>query len=101
MVFEYGEDTTWILGDAKGADTLALRACKALKRKHIVECADWERYGKVAGPIRNGAMLDHEPDLVIWFSDNLEASKGTKNCVKQAEERDIPVRSYKEVLAGT
>jgi hypothetical protein len=36
-------------------------------------------------------MLDTEPDFVLAFHDEIEKSKGTRNCVKEAEKREIPV----------
>lgn len=53
--------------------------------------ADWDRYKKAAGPIRNRQMLDEEPDLVIAFSDHLPTSRGTRDCVTEARRRGIPV----------
>ena len=46
--------------------------------------------GKVAGPIRNRAMLTLKPDLVIAFHEDLRRSKGTKDTLKAAISRDIP-----------
>lgn len=50
--------------------------------------ADWERYGKRAGPIRNRKMLDQGPDLVVAFG----GDKGTADCVREARRRGIAVR---------
>src|SRR6267142_3760750 len=57
-----------ISGGAKGADTLAIdyaivNWCKFKEYK-----ADWNKYRKAAGPIRNQQMLDEEkPDKVLAF----------------------------------
>lgn len=53
--------------------------------------ADWDRYKRAAGPIRNRQMLDEDPDLVVAFSDDLEHSRGTRDCVTEARRRGIPV----------
>ena len=37
--------------------------------------------------VRNKKMLDMNPDLVIAFHDDIENSKGTKDCIKEAEKR--------------
>lgn len=82
-----------ISGCARGADTLGETV--AYKYGIPVERypADWEKYGKAAGPIRNRQMLDEgEPSLVLAFHDNLEASKGTRDMVGIASRAGIPVR---------
>lgn len=46
--------------------------------------ADWDQYGKSAGPIRNQQMLDQgKPDFVVAFS-NQPLTKGTSNMVNKA-----------------
>jgi len=85
------DDSTIIEGEAKGADSLA-RNC-ATERGLIVEKypADWKKYGKSAGPIRNKQMLDEgEPDYVVGYTTEIENSRGTRNMLNQATERDIP-----------
>ena len=47
-----------------------------------MEPADWKKYGKSAGPIRNREMLKMDPDIVLIFHDDPKNSKGTKDCVK-------------------
>lgn len=45
--------------------------------------AQWDHYGKSAGPRRNREMLEAYPDaLVLAFPSG--ASPGTRNCIKQA-----------------
>ena len=52
--------------------------------------ADWDKYGRAAGPIRNKQMLDEgKPDLVYAVHPNISESKGTKNMVNQANKRGI------------
>jgi hypothetical protein len=36
-------------------------------------------------------MLDTKPDLVIAFHEDIESSKGTKDCIKEARRRGIAV----------
>lgn len=80
-----------VLGDARGVDTLAAAACQELGLRFVKVVAEWERYGRGAGPIRNAAMLDYNPEVLWYFHENLELSKGTLNCVRQARVRGIPV----------
>lgn len=82
-------NTVVIHGGAQGADSLGGEAAKEFGLEVIVVPAEWDRYGKAAGPIRNRKMLDMEPDVVLAFHSDLKKSKGTKDCVKEAEKRDI------------
>jgi len=87
---DYPKDTTIIHGAARGADTLAGEVASQLGFKVIEVPAQWNKYGKSAGPIRNNKMLDMNPDLVIAFP--LPGSKGTKHCMEEAEKRGIPLK---------
>ncbi len=80
-----------IEGGANGADTLAREVGKELGIIVWEFKADWRKYGRAAGPIRNRQMLDEKPDRVLAFHDDLEESKGTKDTVTEARRRGIPV----------
>ena len=70
-----------IHGGAMGADYLAHEW--ATSRRVVVRTfmADWNRYGRSAGPIRNRQMLEEgQPDLVVAFP----GGSGTANMIKQA-----------------
>lgn len=70
--------TTVIEGSASGADRMAREW--AVRNNIPVETypADWERYGKAAGGIRNRQMLvEGKPDCVVAFPGN----KGTANMI--------------------
>ena len=60
-------------GGAKGADTIAREEALKLHFKSIEHYpAQWDRYGKAAGLIRDRMMVDVcKPDLVVYFHDNL------------------------------
>lgn len=88
-----------IEGMAPGADSMAAGAARA--RGHFlasVECAPehWDYFGKRAGYLRNCAMLDLEPDLVLAFS---TGSRGTQLTIDEARKRCIPVEVYGKELA--
>lgn len=64
---------------------------------HYQYPADWNQYGKTAGPIRNSLMLAQHPDidLVLAFHDDLEgSSKGTLDMVRKAQKGGIEVWVY-------
>jgi hypothetical protein len=95
LLEDYGDDITIISGGARGADRIAAFWCKTLEINLIEVHANWKKYGRAAGPIRNKLMLDMNPDLVIAFHEDLENSKGTKNTVDEAEKRGFKVEKIK------
>lgn len=85
--------TCIISGEATGADTCAKEIAHRKKFRYKGFPANWNKYGKAAGPIRNQQMLDEgKPDLVLAFHDNLEHSKGTKDMVARAEKAGVKVK---------
>ena len=81
-----------IHGNARGADASASTAAKLFGFAIIGFPAQWNKYGKAAGPIRNQQMLDEgKPDLIVYFHDNIKKSKGTKDMVGRAEKAGLPV----------
>jgi hypothetical protein len=53
------------MGDATGVDLEVLKWCQANKISHHVFYADWERYGRSAGAIRNVNMLKGVGDRIM------------------------------------
>jgi len=82
--------TEMVVGDASGADTLAARYADENKIPHRIYVADWNKYGKGAGPRRNKQMLEEQPQLVIGFLLSSEPNKGTLNTLSQARKMNIP-----------
>lgn len=90
------ENAVIIAGGARGADTLGVRAAKACGFTFREYPANWEKYGKKAGPIRNQTMLDMEsPDIVVAFHEDIGSSKGTKDMVTRARRSGVPVVVFK------
>ena len=87
--------TLVIAGGAKGADTMGWLAAGRLGLKSKIFSANWEKYGKAAGPIRNQQMLDEgKPDLVLAFHPDLTKSKGTADMVRRAKKANVPVKMF-------
>lgn len=87
--------TCVIEGEANGADLLGRRAAEELGLPLIPVKAEWDKFGKSAGPIRNRKMLTLEigkPELVLAFHDDIENSKGTKDMVQLAQLKGIEYR---------
>lgn len=78
---------TVIHGAARGADTLAGDVARELGLPVQEFPADWDRFGKGAGYVRNSQMVKEQPDLVLAFGEG----KGTEHTVKLAEKAGIPV----------
>jgi hypothetical protein len=83
---------TIIQGGAEGADN----AAKDWADMNYIACwefpANWPKYGKPAGFLRNKRMLlEGKPDLVIAFP----GGKGTANMVRLAKEAGVEVVEVK------
>lgn len=77
-----------IHGGANGADKLAGEWARSQYSVQEVICpANWYLHGKAAGPMRNRAMAEIGPDLVLAF----KGGRGTENMVKTAEALGIQV----------
>jgi predicted Rossmann fold nucleotide-binding protein DprA/Smf involved in DNA uptake len=74
--------TKIISGGAKGADHLAEKFAKKYGIEIIVHHADWEKYGKSAGPKRNTLIVDSCDVLVAFPSKD---SRGTWDSVTKAK----------------
>jgi hypothetical protein len=93
---EYPNVEYVIEGEARGADTCGKIAAEMLDIPVLKFPADWTKYGKSAGPIRNHQMLiEGKPDLILAFHDDILNSKGTKNMVTQALKSLITARIIK------
>lgn len=93
---QFPKETIVIEGGARGADSMARSAARYLGMKVIEVPAKWSEYGKSAGPIRNREMLDMGPDIVTGFHNNIEKSKGTKDCILAARKRNVPTYVYND-----
>jgi YspA, cpYpsA-related SLOG family len=81
-----------IHGNAPGADRIAGELASELGFEVIAFPAQWWRYGRAAGPLRNKQMIDEgRPDKVAYAHDDLDASTGTRGMVAQARSAGIPV----------
>ena len=80
-----------IEGEAKGADILARVAAEGIGIKVEKYPADWQKYGRAAGPIRNSQMLkEGNPDVVVGFHWKVEESKCTRDMLTRAKKAGKP-----------
>ena len=80
---------TIVSGTARGADKLGERYAAEHNLRIERFPAEWEKYHKGAGPIRNAQMVE-SADAVIVFWDN--ESSGTKNIIECARKENIPYK---------
>lgn len=88
---------TVVHGGAPGADTIAGEIAHELRCVEEIHRADWARYGRRAGPLRNAAMVRAGADVVLAFP--LGASSGTRGCIALAVKARIPVTVHEAVVA--
>ena len=80
-----------VSGKARGADSLGELWANENNVKLSDFPADWDRYGKRAGYVRNEEM-GHYADKAIIFWDG--ASKGTKNMIDIMKKLKKPCKVY-------
>ena len=76
-----------ISGGARGADSLAERYAKQFVIPLKVFEAEWDKYGKSAGFIRNQTIVDN-CDMVLAFWDGV--SRGTADTIEKAKKAKKP-----------
>lgn len=73
--------TEVVCGMARGVDTVGFNWAKDNNIPVKEFPADWEKYGRAAGPIRNKQMAEYADALIAVMAPN---SKGTQNMVETA-----------------
>lgn len=76
-------------GHCSGVDSMAEQYAAEKGYELEIFPAQWNKYGKFAGPKRNNEMVK-KSDYVIAFWDN--KSKGTKNLIENAKQLNKPLR---------
>lgn len=77
-----------IHGAARGADVLAGEWARARGVTETPITADWRKFGRAAGPIRNALMLKvGKPDVVVAFP----GGRGTAHMMEIARAGGVPV----------
>jgi len=83
--------TLVIAGACRGADLLAVKAAGACGIPYVEFPADWQKFGKAAGPIRNAIMLkEGKPDFVLIFHPDIANSKGSKHMLSLVKKSGLP-----------
>lgn len=82
-----------ISGHAPGADTLGEKFAKYYGYPLKIFPADWDTYGRAAGPIRNEQMAKYaaEADRGMLIAFPIGSSKGTRNMIKLAKQYGLEI----------
>jgi hypothetical protein len=91
MVARYGSGLVIVAGAATGVDRSFLDAAVGLGVAAEPHPADWERFGRGAGPIRNQVMVDLGARFALAVHRDLAGSLGTGDCVRRCLAARIPV----------
>lgn len=91
----YRPGTILIHGACRGADIICAAVGEAFGFIVKGYPADWDKYPRAAGPIRNQQMLDeeHRPeepiDLCLAFHNDIDSSRGTADMLRRVQKTDI------------
>lgn len=83
------EEIVVVCGQARGADTLGEQYAKERGYRVDYYPADWKRYGKRAGYLRNEQMAQNADALVAFWDGK---SRGTKLMIGLAKKYELKVR---------
>ena len=89
MLSNVADEIEIVSGGAKGADALGERY--AQQKGYSVKRfpADWAKYGRRAGPMRNAEMAKYADALIAYWDGK---SKGTKSMIDLATKEGLKVR---------
>ena len=87
-LFQKDPDGIIVSGGARGVDSFAEEEADILHMGKLIFPAQWERYGKSAGPIRNKLIVENA-DVVYAFRN--KGSIGTQNTIDVATKKGLMV----------
>lgn len=84
LVGMFGYPAKVVHGNAAGLDKMAQAWANRMAIDCVAVLAEWDKYGKAAGPVRNEDMLiKHKPKRLIAFP----GGRGTADMVRRAKNR--------------
>ena len=88
-VIPSGVEVTIISGGARGADRLGERYARKYNYSLQIYPAEWDVYGRAAGPIRNEQMASVATHLIAFWDGS---SRGTQNMINLAHRYGLDTR---------
>jgi len=86
--FDWCTPSEIVSGGARGVDTYAEKTAEYFDIKFKKFPADWDKYGKGAGPIRNTEMAEYADGLfAVWDG----KSRGTQHMISAANKLGLQV----------
>lgn len=85
------EITEVVSGGARGADSYGELIAEEFNTPVKRFLAEWEKYGRGAGHIRNQQMAEYAESLIAIWDGN---SPGTSNMIEQAKKKGLKVFVY-------
>lgn len=84
-----GRDIQIVSGGAKGVDAMGERFAQENDLEVVLFPADWEKYGRAAGPKRNAQMAEYATHLLSFWNGE---SKGTKSMISLAKKKNLKIK---------
>ena len=86
--FIFKDDIKIVCGKARGADTIGENFAKEFNYQILEYPADWHKYGRSAGYIRNEEMAKVSQVLIAFWDGK---SKGTKHMINLAKKYNLEI----------
>lgn len=86
------QDIEIVSGGASGADKLGEIFANRRDISFRIFPANWKKYGRAAGPIRNQEMAKYSTHLIAFWNGE---SKGTKNMITVAKKSNLVTKIIK------
>ncbi len=78
-----------VSGGERGVDSMAVQYVKEKGLRWIVFPADWNKYNKAAGSIRNQLMAEYGEGLVAFWD---YKSRGTMDMIEKAKKHKLKIK---------
>ncbi len=82
-----GQTPVVISGHARGADSLGEQFAREYELPYDLFIANWDKYGRAAGPIRNREMAEVADGAVIFWDGE---SRGTRSMIALLHKFKVP-----------
>ena len=91
QVLSVAEGVEIVSGGARGEDALGERYARERGYALKVFPAEWDKWGRAAGPIRNAQMADYADALIAFWDGK---SSGTRDMIRKAKDKGLYVQVW-------